>query len=171
MQGQPGWYFSSAVLACVRGIVNCCSAHTLFHKERYANSPYLTTLPTLPYISTLEGITNYCWRWLSSVVIYDSNMCFNQIRMFPQDHRSPLERNWYQFEIKYDKLTLHSGLISFQIYPKLLWIQLRENVSIALPKALHRPKNVTLLRLMADNSYETRNWGKTTQTDKHKLLN
>ena len=30
-------------------VVNCCPAHTLFHKGGYANSPYLTTLPTLPY--------------------------------------------------------------------------------------------------------------------------
>ena len=36
---------------CPREIreVNCCPAHTLFHKGRYANSPYRTTLPTLPY--------------------------------------------------------------------------------------------------------------------------
>ena len=30
-------------------VVKCCPVHTLFHKEGYANSPYLTTLPTLPY--------------------------------------------------------------------------------------------------------------------------
>ena len=30
-------------------VVKCCPVHTLFHKGGYANSPYLTTHPTLPY--------------------------------------------------------------------------------------------------------------------------
>ena len=39
-------------------VVNCCPAHTLFHKGRYANSPYLTTLPALPYIMAFHFSPN-----------------------------------------------------------------------------------------------------------------
>ena len=44
-------------------VVNCCPAHTLFHKGGYANSPYLTTLPTLPYGFVIADNNIWCQKW------------------------------------------------------------------------------------------------------------
>ena len=50
----------------------CCPADTLFHKGGYANSSYLTTLPTLPYVWSVSFWVGTClvtWSILDRVTM------------------------------------------------------------------------------------------------------